>query len=128
MQNSYQVWYVLAFIFALFCLAVFTYVRRQLAIERAEFVRLAELNQATLAQLVSDVDDACARLGRAPIDQTELEMQFDEPLPKINAHGALMPIRYVRKSEYDYYLSYFSMAGHMRYDSDQREFGWTKFD
>lgn len=88
-------------------------------------VDYSERNELAKRTLVTQVDDLSNKLGRVPVDQNELEEMLDSPLPTIWFGGREVPVRYVRISSSQYYLSYESVEkDDWIYDSTKRDLGW----
>ena len=98
----------------------------------AERSAQAELDKVTLRELIKDVERVCERLGRAPLDQTELESRLGRPMPSVHDDGIMggrveRPVYYQRTADDSYQLTYELMAtDDWTYDSINPEAGWVQ--
>lgn len=93
----------------------------------AERARLAERDRDTRGRVVSEVEGARARLGRAPRDQPELGALLGRPLPHVHDGGRPVPVRYTRTGAHSYLLHYELWAtDDWVYDSARPDAGWVQ--
>lgn len=87
-------------------IAGFTCVANQQRAWRTKLAQLALEDAETLKQIVIDVEDVRAKLGRVPDSQEELETLLGRKLPKVHDNGYPTPINYWRISSDSYRLQY----------------------
>lgn len=73
---------------------------------RLKLDQLAKQDVETLKQIVIDVEEVRAKLGRVPDSQEELEALLGRKLPKVHDYGHPTPINYWRISSDSYRLQY----------------------
>lgn len=105
---------------SLFTVIGIAYQRRQ-----AEIDRLAELDRATLWNIVREVDTICDELGRTPANQEELEALMGKPMPHTHWGTSPKEVYYHRMGDNIYELMSFSTGGMRKYHSDNPEDGWV---
>lgn len=98
----------------------------------AERSARAELDKVTLRELIEDVDKICDRLGRAPLDQSEVESLLGRPIPRVHDEGLMggrieRPVYYQKTAGDSYQLTYELMAtDDWTYESINPEAGWVQ--
>lgn len=96
-------------------------------LREAERARQLAYNQQVSVQIVRDVDAVCARLGRAPKDQEELEKEMGHPMPFLFDGGIQTPIRYSSRWNGGYQLRYeFWASDDWTYSSSAPQLGWVQ--
>jgi hypothetical protein len=65
-------------------LGIVGYFTQRAAIRRSEPERLAKLDNATITEIVKEVEAIRLKLGRAPQDQEELETFLGKPMPVVH--------------------------------------------
>lgn len=99
------------------------------AIARRQAADIAANNVAT-ARAIELVEEARQRIGTIP-DEDTLPQSMKEPMPSIRWDGHTYPIRYWRKDDTSYELSYidptqFLWGDIVTYDSDTAQRGWYR--
>jgi hypothetical protein len=107
------------------CLALIVVFRIRAVHRNAELERLAKVDEATMDQIVKDVEAVRTKLGRVPKDQTELEQLLGKSMPEVHPRGYTENVFYFRKTDNSYFL-YFptGMDEDRYYDSDNPKAGW----
>ena len=92
-----------------------------------EVARRAEQDKVTVRQIVIDVDSACEKLGRTPVDETELELHLGRKMPNVHDNGRPTPINYFRLNDDSYMLQYELWAtDDWIYNSNNPAAGWVQ--
>jgi hypothetical protein len=89
--------------------------------------RLAKKDSETIKQVVIDVEEVRAKLGRVPESQAELETHLGRKLPNVHDGVHPTPINYWRTSDDSYQLQYELWAtDDWVFDSRNPEAGWVQ--
>jgi hypothetical protein len=97
--------------------------------QKVEELRISKENQAIRESIVLEVEAVRARLGRAPADQSELEVILGRPLPSVSEYGHELSIRYHTEGANDFILEHLSFGNgdYLNYHSNAANAGWTPF-
>jgi hypothetical protein len=88
---------------------------------------LKKQDAETVKQIVIDVEEVRAKLGRSPESQAELESLLGRKLPKVHDDGYPTPINYWRTDENSYRLQYELWAtDDWIFDSKNPDAGWVQ--
>ena len=89
-----------------------------------------DLAKVVLRELIRDTEAACRHLGRAPVDQAELESLLGRPLPCVHdsdLSGLPTSVHYLRLDINRFQLKYELIAtDDWVYDSAKPEAGWVQ--
>jgi hypothetical protein len=100
--------------------------------ERATFrqdetKRLLNLDNKTRAAIISDVNSVRSNLGRAPVDQAELESLLGKSMPVVHDRLHPVPIIYERTGRNSFILHYeLGATDDWVYDSEKPNAGWVQ--
>ena len=107
--------------------AVFSYLYRKDAREKARLAELFKLDKKTTAEIVTDVEAIRVKLGRAPKDEAEVEAILGRPMPVVHDYGHPTPIFYHRTGKNSFKLQYELWdTDDWVYDSTAPQAGWVQ--
>jgi hypothetical protein len=103
---------------------------RQEALRRAEEARIMALDKATVSTIVREVEAIRAKLGRAPVNEDELETLLGKEMPVVHEYGQeriKWPISYRRTGDDSFRLHYEQWdTDDWIYDSTIPNAGWVQ--